>query len=72
MPDGVEMLDNASFEARIKSMSDRELSEFTARQLFDHCQKEILVNKKVSGVTGGISGAVAGIAIGLVEYFTRK
>lgn len=35
MPNGQEFLDDMEFERSIGKMSDRELSEFTARQVYD-------------------------------------
>jgi len=78
MPNGTEMLNDAEFESRLTGMTDRQLSEFTARQLFDHCQQENKRfaaiesgDRKLAGITGGITGSVTSIIIGIISYFTK-
>lgn len=81
MPNGTDMLNDAEFESRVRGMSDRQLSEFTARQLFDHCQQNALSDKritdleggsrKLSGITGGVTALVTSVVIGIISYFTK-
>ena len=70
------------FERRINGLKDRELLEFVARQNYDACLKlekteRRLVSlenesKKISGITGGISGTITAIIIGVIGYFCNQ
>ena len=75
------MLNDAEFENEIREMSDRQLSEFTARQVLGLC-KRIKGNegritslegrsKKAFGITGGISGALGAAVVALIDYFAK-
>ena len=67
------ILDEASFENQMRGMTDRQLSEFTARQIFDLCKicatHTVQItqlqgrDKKAFGAVGGIA-AFVGTAIG--------
>lgn len=77
MPNGI--LSEAEFENEIKNLSDRQLSEFVARQVYDICKqreaedKRIAVlegrDKKFAGALGGVSGAVGAILVSVIDYF---
>ena len=78
------MLNDAEFENEIKEMSDRQLGEFTARQVYivsKQCidydgriteLEKAPATKKQTLATGGISGGVMAVIIGIIEYFTLK
>jgi len=76
MPNGNEMLDELQFDKLIKGKTDRELSEFTARQVFELCREVEAGSKRIDsleshdrktfGIAGGIGGGAAtvlGVAI---------
>lgn len=80
MPDG--MLNEAEFENEMKEMSDRQLIEFTARQVFGihtNCKKEDIRikalesrDKKTFGLSGGAGAVFGGIMVAIIDYFTKK
>ncbi len=53
MPNGHMIVNEMDFEKQMKCMSDRELSEFTARTLYDHCENERGLADKVSLLENG-------------------
>ncbi len=70
------------FEKRIGEMPDRQLLEFVARQTYEiggkvekHGKKIANIeggNKRASGITGGISGTITAVIVGIVSYFTNR
>ena len=76
------MLQDIEFEKRIKAMPDRELLEFVARQTAEVCQKveghEKRLkkleqdNRKLSGIIGGVSGLIAAVAVGIINWFVGR
>ena len=86
MANSKDMLDDLEFESQIAKLGDRDLMEFTARQVFE-TRKDVRSNsgriktledrdKKAYGKVSGISGAI-GIAIGsailfLINHFTKS
>lgn len=81
MPNG--MLNDLEFENQLSEMGDNqlELIKFVARQQFTsskllaiHDTKIATLesgDRKVSTITGGISGTITGIIIGIIAYFTK-
>ena len=82
MANRLEFLNDLELEERISSMSDRELSEFTARQTYDVCnlagsneRRIISLEKKGNKFMGsiGIVGAFIGaIIVSVINYFVSK
>ena len=82
MPNGRFVTNELDFENRITNMADRQLLEFVARQNYEtciRCEKHnsritTLENqsKKISGIAGGITGLIAAIIVGVVNYFIRN
>ena len=82
MPNGKELVNELDFEKQIKEMDDRGLLEFTARQVYETCEitkrhsSRIKTledgSKKVSTITGGISGGITAVTIAVIDYFTRR
>ncbi len=82
MPNG--MLNDIEFENQLTKLGDNqtELIKFVARQQFESSQLltthdtriTTLENgsKKLSGITGGISGTVTAVVIGIISYFTNR
>ena len=73
------MLGDLEFEQRIGELSDRELSEFTARQIFE-CRKDIHSNtkrirtlegksRKIFAITGATGTMIGGAIVALINYF---
>lgn len=73
------MLNDLEFETQIGELSDRGLSEFTARQVFES-RKDIrsntkrirkLENKsnKILTLTGGAGTIIGGVIITVINYF---
>ncbi len=70
------------FEKRINEMQDRPLLEFIARQTLEitgKCKeydKSISTletgDRRLSSITGGISGTITAIVIGVIGYFTNR
>ena len=81
MPNGNFVNQELNFEKHISDMKDRDLLEFVARQNFVTCircdkhNKRITdlenQSKKISGITGGISGTITAIIIGIIGHFTK-
>ncbi len=75
-------LGGLELEEHLDKMSDRDLMEFTARQVFAICRrcetedKRITTlenrDKRVFGITGGIGGIIGAIFIAMVDYFVRR
>lgn len=82
MPNGSEMLNDLEFDKQIKEMTDRGLMEFTARQLYEHCEESNIRDgkikaledrdKKFAGAVGGASGLLGAAIIAVLNYFTGK
>lgn len=81
----MEINERLEFERSIQSMSDRQVLEFTARQVYTmqllcpiHEDRLVKLEnldrngKKVIGISGGIGGIIAGIIIAVVNYFTGR
>ena len=72
------MRDLADFEAQIGSMSDRQLSEFTARQVYGLCETcerhtdQIATLQKTDrqsfGKAGSIGGAIVAVIGGIILF----
>ncbi len=82
MPNGKQVISDIEYEQHIKYMDDRQLLEFTARQVYDLCVKVSEDRKRIDalekhdqkafGTAGGI-GAVIGAAIAtVIDYFIRR
>ena len=82
MPNGKSLINEMDYQGRIKAMGDRELSEFTAMQIYETCitlqthDKRIHSlekrGRKTIGFTGGL-GAFAGAIIAvLFDFFARR
>jgi hypothetical protein len=79
---GNSMNSKLEFEGRINSMSDRDLLEFNARQLFDMCdqtakhEKRITriesQDRKIASIAGAIGGTITGCIAALINFFTIK
>ena len=76
------MLDDLEFERQMGELSDRGLSEFTARQVFES-RKDIHSNtrrirslegksRKIFAISGGAGTLIGGAIIGIINYFTNK
>jgi len=86
MPNGKYMLNDLEFEKEINKMTDRQLMEFTARQVWDvniiacanrnRIQKLEGVNLRASSKAGGIGGiigsAIGALTVFLVNHFTGR
>lgn len=82
MPNGKEMLNEMEFTQRIKKMPDRELSEFTALQVWEACStlqnhdtRLLKVEKRSRRIVGwiGTAGVLIGaIVVGVIDYFIRR
>ncbi len=82
MGNRTEFLNDLELEERISSMSDRELSEFTARQTYDVCnlagsneRRIILLEKrgnKFIGMVAAVGTFVGAIIIGVINYFAGR
>lgn len=82
MPNGLEFLSSLELEQRLKGMNDRELSEFTARQVYHTCllansnERRIvtLENKgnKITGVAGAIGTLIGAAIVGILNWFVGK
>lgn len=76
-----EMLNDLEFEQRIGELNDRDLSEFTARQIFE-ARKDIHSNtkrikslegknKKIFAITGATGTIIGGAIVAIIEHFKR-
>ncbi len=82
MPNGKEFLNELEFETRMKDMNDRELQEFTARQVYDVCsvvakhEKRITAverkSNKIIGTAAAIGTGIGAGVIAIISYFTGK
>lgn len=82
MIDGKDMLNEMDFEEAIRKMDDRELSEFTARQVYDTRLVTTSNSKRIKSLEGkerkliGIGGAIiVFIATALsatINYFLNR
>jgi len=82
MPNGNYVNNELEFEKSIANMPDRTLLEFVARQNYEtciRCEKHNIritalenESKRISGITGGITGTIAAIVIGVINYFVRN
>ena len=81
MPNGKEMLGDLEFEQRIGELSDRELQEFTARQVFEVRKVSANHEQRIAGLegrsrkafafSGGAGTFVGGVIVGLINFFYR-
>ncbi len=76
------LLNDLEFEQRIGELNDRELSEFTARQVFES-RKDIQSNtrriktlekksNKIIAITGSASSMIGGAIVALINHFSGK
>ena len=85
MPNGKPMLDELEYNRLIKGLSDRELQEFTARQLYDIkiiaftnterigvLEKRDVSLRRAGGIGGAIGSAIGAGVVCAVNYFTGK
>lgn len=85
MTDIFDINEEMEFEQHISAMNDRQLLEFTARQVYSvqrlcpvhgerisELEKADKNDKKRLGITGTISGTIVGAVIGLVDYFAKR
>lgn len=80
MPNGRVINEELEFKQRIATMRDRELLEFAVDKLYDlslRCPEEDgritaleKQNKKMFGITGGISGVIGAGIIAAINFFT--
>ncbi len=71
-----------NFEQNIADMKDRDLLEFVARQNYETCLRcakhdlriSSLENesRKISSISGGISGTITAVIVGVISYFTNR
>lgn len=76
MPNGNDLIEELSFDELIKSKTDRELNEFTARKVYDICEmiethsKQIATledrDRRTFGLAGGVGGGVAAVLGGAI------
>jgi len=81
MPNGHDMLDSAEFETWLKSIDDRTLMEFTARQSYQTCQRcavnETRLRKlekrgtKSYGLAGAGGAFFTGVVLTLIDIFRK-
>ncbi len=78
MPNGSEMVTDMEFEKKLDGMKrDGTLPEFTARTLyqltkkFEDCTTNLPTKKQTLG-TSGIVALIVSIAVGVIEYFTKR
>ena len=82
MPNGLEFLDELALETHIKKMGDRELSEFTARQIYDVCnltrsnERRIVTlekrGNKLIGLVGSLGALLGAAFMAAIEYLIRR
>lgn len=75
MSNGKEINERLEFQERIKVMESEERTVETALMVYDLGRRfdECIDNKKkVSAISGGISGAIIAGIIALIEYFRVK
>jgi len=72
MPDQGNMLTDMEFEEQLKSMGDRQLLEFTARQVYDHGRRIQCIerqNKRMIGIFGAAGTIIGSIIATIIAYF---
>ena len=79
---GKEFISDLEFESLIKEMDDRELQEFTARQVYEVCstvashgKRLFAVERKgnrVIGAAGATGAFIGGGLIAIINYFTGR
>ena len=82
MPNNKEFLGDFEIERHIKMMNDRDLLEFTARQVYDVCG---IVNKhglrlhslevrgnKITGIAGGIGTMIGAAVVAVINWFVDR
>mgnify|MGYP001565764496 CR=1 FL=1 len=65
------MRDLADFENMLKKKTDRELSEFVARQIYDICERVDALEKRdkmTVGKAGSIGGAIVAVIGGIILF----
>ncbi len=82
MANGEEFITDLEFESHIKDMNDRQLQEFTARQVYDVCSvvskhaKRIVAlekkSNKIIGAAGAVGTGIGAGVIAIISYFTNK
>jgi len=82
MPNGRELINEMDYRERIKAMGERELSEFTAMQIYEACLIQKQHDKRITslerrdrrsfGYTGGIGGVIGAALAVLVEFLFRR
>lgn len=85
MPNGEALNEELEFEERIKNLSPDERSIFLAKQAyaltskfdrlekkFDECSGMGYANKKVSALSGGLTGGIAAVLIVVIQYFRSR
>ena len=82
MPNGI--LNDIEFENQINELGDNQLAliKFVARQQFETCKRCVdhtsrigileTGSKKISSITGGISGTITAVIISIINYFTAN
>jgi len=79
---GQHFMDDLELEHSIKTMDNRELLEFTARQSYDTCVK-VGINdnritklenkdKKTASLIGGTSGIIGAAVVAVLNWLTTK
>lgn len=75
------MLNEIEFERQIKAMADRDLQEFTARQIFGICKRCERHDKRISNLESidrqmilkgsGVGAGAFGLVYGIIELIKR-
>ncbi len=75
------MLEEMDFEGKMKTMTDRALIEFIARQSYETCQAVDAHNKRIEAIEGrdrrayGLAGLAGGVVSGIgyfIQLWTQK
>ncbi len=79
MSNGEDFIDALELEKQLQAMNDRELSEFTARQIYDlsgiaHLNQHRIVSlekrvTKAIGLVGTFGTFVGAVIVSLINYF---
>ncbi len=82
MANGDNFLKDMDVEDRIKGMNDRELMEFTARQVYDICgavseqdkkiKKLEVSERKITSLFGGIGTVIGASVIWGIDFFLGR
>jgi len=82
MTNGKAVINELDFETKIRSMPDRALLEFVARQNYETCSQIALQDTRIktlengsklaSSVSGGVTGTLSSIIIAIIAYFSSK